>query len=251
MLNATRFVLRLVTESAVYLFGYRNQSLCFDMRWRCPSRTKGLGSLSRGKNLPATDEPQRAKQAKERGITMAKSISTTTSKINNAQEEPVMKKITSNTTASEAMNAKEFKQASYDAYLVYVAFIEGKKSIVETVEALSPLMSAYGLTLTLENVANLLTVKMTNTGKDRGEQAKKVKSIATFRAFVKGGWKDVAAAPVHFSAGKNPADCKVSEKSKKPTKAELEAEKVALEEKNAALNAELAKLRAAAEQKAA
>lgn len=95
-----------------------------------------------------------------------------------------MKKATSNTT-SEVMNAKEFKQKSYDAYLAYVDFIEGKKSISETVDALSPLMAAYGLILTLENLANLLTVKMTAYGKDKGEQAKKVKSISTFRAFVK------------------------------------------------------------------
>lgn len=91
-------------------------------------------------------------------------------------------------------------------------------------EALSPLMSVYGLELTADNLANLLTVKMTAFGKDKGEQAKKVKSISTFRAFVKGGWQDVAAAPVHSNAGKNPADAKSSTKAKKPTKSELEAE---------------------------
>ena len=153
-----------------------------------------------------------------------------------------------NTTATTSpMTAQEFKQASYDAYLSYVAFIEGKQDSTTTVEALSPLMSAYGFTLTVDNLANLLTVKMTAFGKDKGEQAKKVKSIATFRAFVKGGWKDVKAAPVHSNAGKNPADVKQTTKAKGPTKAELE-------EKNAALLAELEALRAAAaakEEKAA
>lgn len=129
-----------------------------------------------------------------------------------------------NTTNVTTMNAKEFKQSSYDAYLDYVAFIEGKKSIIETVDALSPLMTAYGFNLTVDNLANLLTVKMTAYGKDKGEQAKKVKSIATFRAFVKGGWRDVEAAPVHSNAGKNPADVKTTAKAKKPTKAQLEAE---------------------------
>ena len=124
---------------------------------------------------------------------------------------------------------EEFKQKSYDAYLVYVDFIEGKKSISETVDALSPLMAVYGLSLTLENLANLLTVKMTAYGKDKGEQAKKVKSISTFRAFVKGGWKDVEAAPVHSNAGKNPADVKTTAKAKKPTKAEMEAKIAELE----------------------
>ena len=85
-------------------------------------------------------------------------------------------------------------------------------------------MSVYGLELTADNLANLLTVKMTAFGKDKGEQAKKVKSISTFRAFVKGGWQDVAAAPVHSNAGKNPADAKSPTKAKKPTKSELEAE---------------------------
>ena len=129
------------------------------------------------------------------------------------------------------MTAAEFKQKSYDAYLAYVAFIEGKKSILETVEALSPLMFAYGFTLTVDNLANLLTVKMTAYGKDKGEQAKKVKAISTFRAFVKGGWKDVQNAPVHSNAGKNPADAKAKSAVKKPTKAELEAEIAALRAK--------------------
>ena len=144
---------------------------------------------------------------------------------NKKQEGTTMK----NTTTSEVMTAKEFKQKSYDAYLVYVDFIEGKKSISETVDALSPLMAVYGLSLTLENLANLLTVKMTAYGKDKGEQAKKVKSISTFRAFVKGGWKDVEAAPVHSNAGKNPADVKTTAKAKKPTKAEMEAKIAELE----------------------
>ena len=148
-----------------------------------------------------------------------------------------MKRTSTNTTST--MTAAEFKQKSYDAYLAYVAFIEGKQNISETVEALSPLMSAYGFELTADNLANLLTVKMTAYGKDKGEQAKKVKSISTFRAFVKGGWKDVAAAPVHSNAGKNPADAKSSAKGKKPTKAELEAELESLRAQMAAMQAKV------------
>lgn len=156
----------------------------------------------------------------------------------NKQEGTAMKK-TSTNTATSTMTAAEFKQKSYDAYLAYVAFIEGKQNISETVEALSPLMSAYGLELTADNLANLLTVKMTAYGKDKGEQAKKVKSISTFRAFVKGGWKDVAAAPVHSNAGKNPADAKPSTKGKKPTKSELEAELESLRAQMAAMQAKV------------
>lgn len=130
---------------------------------------------------------------------------------------------TTNTTTVNTMSAAEFKQQSYNAYLSYVSFIEGKSTIQDTVTALSPLMSAYGFTLTVDNLANLLTVRMTAYGKDKGEKAKKVKSIATFRAFVKGGWNEVKSAPVHSNAGKNPADAKPA-KAKKPTKAQLEAE---------------------------
>lgn len=90
------------------------------------------------------------------------------------------------------------------------------------------------------SVANTLTVKMTAFGKDKGEVAKKVKSISTFRAFVKGGWKDVQVAPVHSNAGKNPAEVKTSTKAKKPTKAELEAKADADAKRIAELEALLA-----------
>ena len=173
------------------------------------------------------------------------SINATTSTINTTTSEKkegitMSKKNTTATTSTTTspMTAQEFKQASYDAYLSYVAFIEGKQDSTTTVEALSPLMSKYGFALTVDNLANLLTVKMTAFGKDKGEQAKKVKSISTFRAFVKGGWQDVSAAPVHYSAGKNPADAKPSKSKNTVTKAQLA-------EQNAALMAELAALRAA------
>lgn len=158
----------------------------------------------------------------------------------NQKEEKTMKNTTAKTTkttpaTSAPMTAQEFKQKSYDAYLSYVAFIEGKKSIDETLSDLSPIMTSYGFTLTMDNLANTLTVKMTAYGKDKGEQAKKVKSIATFRAFIKGGWAEVAAAPVHHNAGKNPADSASKAKAKAPTKADLEAELAAVRAQLAAL----------------
>ena len=174
--------------------------------------------------------------SKKNTTTSINATTNTTTSTNEKKEGITMSKKNTNTTTSP-MSAQEFKQASYDAYLSYVAFIEGKQDSATTVAALSPLMTKYGFTLTVDNLANLLTVKMTAFGKDKGEQAKKVKSISTFRAFVKGGWQDVSAAPVHFSAGKNPADVKPS-KPKSATKAELEAA-------NAALLKELEALRAA------
>ena len=191
----------------------------FELRyaWDSPMSYKGHGlsvSTVKVRRLMRHEPKQTKIDEHERGITMSKKNITTAS-----------------TTTASTMTAAEFKQKSYDAYLAYVEFIEGKKSIIETVEALSPLMSAYGFALTVDNLANLLTVKMTAYGKDKGEQAKKVKSISTFRAFVKGGWKDVQNAPVHSNAGKNPADAKVKSTTKKPTKAELEAEIAALRSK--------------------
>lgn len=139
----------------------------------------------------------------------------------------------SNTNKSTAIqSAAEFRRQSYDAYLVYVRLIEGKSTVTETVTALAPLAKLYGLTLTPENLVNTLTVKMTSFGKDKGETARKIKSIATFRAYVKGGWRDVAAAPVHANAGKDPSIAKSS--TKKPTKADLEAEIAALKAQLAA-----------------
>ena len=176
--------------------------------------------------------------SKKNTTTSINATTNTTTSTNEKKEGITMsKKNTTASTTTSPMTAQEFKQASYDAYLSYVAFIEGKQDSATTVAALSPLMTKYGFTLTVDNLANLLTVKMTAFGKDKGEQAKKVKSISTFRAFVKGGWQDVSAAPVHFSAGKNPADVKPS-KPKSATKAELEAA-------NAALLKELEALRAA------
>lgn len=175
--------------------------------------------------------------SKKNTTTSINATTNTTTNTNEKKEGITMSK--KNTTATTSpMTAQEFKQASYDAYLSYVAFIEGKQDSTTTVEALSPLMSKYGFALNVDNLANLLTVKMTAFGKDKGEQAKKVKSISTFRAFVKGGWQDVSAAPVHFSAGKNPADTKPSKSKNTVTKAQLA-------EQNAALMAELAALRAA------
>lgn len=142
-----------------------------------------------------------------------------------------------------ALSAKEFKQQSFNAYLAYVALMEDRATIDETVTAMRPLMSAYGFDLTANNIVNVLTVRMTAYTKEKGEQVRKVKSITTFRAFVKDGWKEVAAARVSSNAGKAPAAPKTkAPKAKKPTKADLEKE---LAELRAMLEASAAKNAAA------
>ena len=94
----------------------------------------------------------------------ATTTATTNTTTSEKKEGINMSKKNTNTTTSATtspMSAQEFKQASYDAYLSYVAFIEGKQDSATTVAALSPLMTKYGFTLTVDNLANLLTVKMT------------------------------------------------------------------------------------------
>ena len=135
---------------------------------------------------------------------------------------------TTTTTTTLPMKSDEFKRRSYTAYLRYVDFIEGNVGICDTVDEMAPLFHAFGFDLTPENICNVLTVKMTAYGTVQGEKARKVKSISTFRAFIKGGWREVEASPVHYSAGKAPADKPVKQPRKAMTKKDLEAEVAAL-----------------------
>lgn len=143
---------------------------------------------------------------------------------------------TTTTTTAAPLSAAEFRRQSFAAYVAYVDLIEGKSTVAVAIKSLAPLCALYGLQINAENLVNLLTVRMTAYGTDAGEKARKVKSIATFRAFVKGGWRDVAAAPVHSNAGKDPfaAAAKKAAKAKKPTRADLEAELAALKAQLAA-----------------
>lgn len=119
------------------------------------------------------------------------------------------------------MNAREFKQESYNAYMAYVQLIEGQISLSEALEGMAAVFSEYGYALNAENIINTLTVKMTAYGTDHGDKVRKVKSIATFRAFIKGGWSEIEDAPVKYSAGKNPADQKAKKRPSKTEEIEL------------------------------
>ena len=139
-------------------------------------------------------------------------------------------------TNSLPMTANEFKFQSYAAYIAYVNFINGKSNIEDTRDALAPLFSAFGFSLTLENLCTVLTVQMTAYGTIQGEKMRKIKSIATFRSFVKGGWEEIATAPVHFSAGKAPVEKPAKQPRKKTmTKKDLEAQVAALQQQLAAM----------------
>lgn len=133
-------------------------------------------------------------------------------------------------------SAAEWKQATYDAYLSYVAFMNGKIKPSEVLARLNPLFTKCGYALNYTNLTAILTVKMASFGTDKGEIARKIKSVTTFRDFLRGGYADVVAAPLHFNAGKAPKAPapKKATKAKEPTKKELLAQ---LEELKAQLAA--------------
>lgn len=135
------------------------------------------------------------------------------------------------------MTSRELKVITYNAYIAYVSLIEGRATANETLEAMKPLFDAADIELTMETMVNVLTVKMTAYGTTKGEKARKVKSIATFRAFFKeDGWTEVSMAPVVSNAGKAPAEPKAkAPKAKKPTKKELEDELANLKAQLAAM----------------
>lgn len=135
------------------------------------------------------------------------------------------------------MTSREVKSMTYNAYIAYVNLIEGKATANETLEEMKPLFDAADIELTLETMVNVLTVKMTAYGTTKGEKARRVKSIATFRSFFKeDGWTEVATAPVVSNAGKSPAEPKEkTPKAKKPTKKELEDELASLKAQLAAM----------------
>lgn len=135
------------------------------------------------------------------------------------------------------MTSREVKTITYNAYIAYVSLIEGRATADETLEAMKPLFEAADIELTMETMVNTLTVKMTAYGSVKGEKARKVKSIATFRAFFKeDGWTEVAMSPVVSNAGKAPAEPKEkTPKAKKATKKELEEELANLKAQLAAL----------------
>lgn len=148
-----------------------------------------------------------------------------------------------NAITNVSMTAKEFKQNSYNGYLDYVAMMEGKHTLGETVSKLSPLFAACGITLTMDNAASILTVAMSAVGTDKGERARKIKSITTFRALLKkgtdkGGWDEIASLNVHSNAGKDPSkvSTKPMSKAKGLTKDELLAEVESLRAQIAAIS---------------
>lgn len=143
-----------------------------------------------------------------------------------------------------AMSTREFKRASYRAYCAYLNLLKGELSAQEALEQIQPLFRAYGTEIAEEDFLCVFSFALHVYGKGKsGEKERKVKSITTFRKFVRETISVYRAAKLTGNAGKEPAPLK--EKKAKATKAELEAALAAQTAQNERLLAELAAFRAA------
>lgn len=145
-----------------------------------------------------------------------------------------------------AMSTREFKRASYRAYCAYLNLLKGELSAQEALEQIQPLFRAYGTEIAEEDFLSVFSFALHVYGKGKsGEKERKVKSITTFRKFVRETISVYRAAKLTGNAGKEPAPLKEkTPKAKKATKAELEAALAAQAAENERLLAELAALKA-------
>lgn len=144
------------------------------------------------------------------------------------------------------MSTREFKRASYRAYCAYLNLLRGELSAQEALEQIQPLFRAYGTEIAEEDFLCVFSFALHVYGKGKsGEKERKVKSITTFRKFVRETISVYRAAKLSGNAGKEPAPLKekAEKKAKKATKAELEAALAAQSAENERLLAELAALK--------
>ena len=154
---------------------------------------------------------------------------------------------------SRELSAREFRVASFDAYMAYLAWANDEISDEEALSKIAPLCAIYGLDVTGYTLSRVFGFALYAFGKAEGDaledgvvvKQRRIKSIATFRKFIKGGYTAYIGRGVAGKAGKAPAPLKPkAKKEKKATKAELEAALVAQAAENERLLAELAALKA-------
>lgn len=142
------------------------------------------------------------------------------------------------------MSTREFKRVSYRAYCSYLNLLKGELTAQEALEIIQPLFRAYGTEIAIEDFLSVFSFALHVYGKGKsGEKERKVKSITTFRKFVRETISVYRAAKLSGNAGKEPAPLK--EKAKKATKAQLEEALAAQAAENERLRAEMAALKAA------
>lgn len=144
-----------------------------------------------------------------------------------------------------AMSTREFKRVSYRAYCAYLNLLKREITAQEALETIQPLFRAYGTEIEIEDFLSVFSFALHVYGKGKsGEKERKVKSITTFRKFVRETINVYRTAKLTGNAGKEPAALK-EKKQKKATKAELEAALAAQAAENERLRAEMAALKAA------
>lgn len=145
-----------------------------------------------------------------------------------------------------AMSTREFKRVSYRAYCAYLNLLKKEITAQEALDTIQPLFRAYGTEIEIEDFLSVFSFALHVYGKGKsGEKERKVKSITTFRKFVRETIAVYRAAKLTGNAGKEPAPLKEKkEKAKKATKAELEAALAAQAAENERLRAEMAALKA-------
>ena len=147
-----------------------------------------------------------------------------------------------------AMSTREFKRASYRAYCAYLNLLKGELSAQEALEQIQPLFRAYGTEIAEEDFLCVFSFALHVYGKGKsGEKERKVKSITTFRKFVRETISVYRTSKLSGNAGKEPAPLKekTEKKAKKATKAQLEEALAAQAAENERLRAEMAALKAA------
>lgn len=147
---------------------------------------------------------------------------------------------------SSEMSTREFKRVSYRAYCAYLNLLKGELSAQEALDIIQPLFRAYGTEIAVEDFLSVFSFALHVYGKGKsGEKERKVKSITTFRKFVKETISVYRAAKLSGNAGKEPAPLKEKKekKAKAPTKAELAEQNAAQAEEIARLRAEMAALK--------
>ena len=146
-----------------------------------------------------------------------------------------------------SMSTREFKRVSYRAYCSYLNLLKGELTAQEALEIIQPLFRAYGTEIAIEDFLSVFSFALHVYGKGKsGEKERKVKSITTFRKFVRETISVYRAAKLSGNAGKEPAPLKEKkEKAKKATKAQLEEALAAQAAENERLRAEMAALKAA------
>lgn len=142
------------------------------------------------------------------------------------------------------MSTREFKRISYRAYCSYLNLLKREITAQEALDTIQPLFRAYGTEIEIEDFLSVFSFALHVYGKGKsGEKERKVKSITTFRKFVRETISVYRAAKLTGNAGKEPAPLK-EKKQKKATKAELEAALAAQAAENERLRAEMAAMKA-------